>query len=164
MKSSILILSIILIITLFSPFIYFMLKGLKNKSSAKKHINDLLKDNGIVYDQKEFWRKSFIGLSADKKTVTFIQLHEGKPVVNSISLEDVKHCNIIRSNERENAVGLKNLDLEFVFKTAGKPQVRINFFNIDTDLNEDFELHRIETWHALIKNAMTQPHQVKIAS
>ena len=164
MKSSILMLSIILTITLFSPFIYFMLKGLKNKSGAKKHISDLLKDNGIVYAQKEFWRNNFIGISSDKKILTYISFNEEKPIVLNISLGDLKNANIIRSNENDKAAGLKNLALEFVFKTSGKPHVSINFFNIDAHLMEDFEMKRIETWQALIKNAITVPQQVKIAS
>jgi len=164
MKTSVLIISIILTTTLFIPFLYFMYKGIKNKSGAKKQINALLKDSGIVYSQKEFWRKNFIGLSTDKKIVTYIHFNEDKPIISTIPLEDLKNCNIIRSNENDKGAGLKNLALEFIYKSAVKQHVSINFFNIDTDLNEDFEMKRIETWQALIKNAIAEPQQVKMAS
>src|SRR5690606_32125903 len=109
----------ILTTSLFIPFLYFMYKGIKSKSSAKKQINNLIKNNGIVYGQKEFWRKSFIGISTDKKTITYINFNQEKPIISTIPLDDLKNCNIIRSNENDKGAGLKNLTLEFVYKSTG---------------------------------------------
>ena len=47
MKTSIVILSSILILSVFLPFLLFVLNGTKNTASTKKHINSLLKDTGV---------------------------------------------------------------------------------------------------------------------
>ena len=40
----------------------------------------------------------------------------------------------------------------------------INFFDIDEDLSEDFELLSIEKWHKLILEAIALHNNLKLAS
>ena len=54
--------------------------------------------------------------------------------------------------------------LLFVSKTSGNPNILVNFFNIDDDLSEDFEVQRIEKWHQLILNALPKESKIKLAS
>ncbi|OYX28237.1 MAG: hypothetical protein B7Z06_02185 [Flavobacteriales bacterium 32-35-8] len=153
--------------SVFVPFIIFIYNGTKNTVSIKKQSLLLIKNNGITYSEKDVWRKNFMAISNDNKTLTYINFKQDNPFISNISLTDVKQCHIIKnynSNDANKATSLKNLDLEFVHKSPSKPNVIINFFNIDDDLSEDFELQRIEKWQALIKNAIVEPQQVKVAS
>lgn len=166
MKTSLVVISALLVLSVFVPFIIFIYKGAKNTSSVKKQSSLLIKDNGIVYTAKEIWRKNFIGISSDNKVLTYIHFKQNVPFVTNISLIELKECHIVGNykNGANKAISIKNLDLELVFKSAGKPNLIIHFFNIDDDLSEDFELQRIENWQALIKNAIVVPQQVKMAS
>ena len=166
MKISLIIISCILVLSVFVPFLLFVLNGTTNTGNIKKQINTLLKDNGIIYRLKDIWRKNFIGISNDDNTLTHIQFNSEKTsVVTHIDLKDVKQCNVIKNcnNNASKTPTLKNLALEFVYK-SNKPNTTVNFFNIDEDLSEDYELQRIEKWHTLIKNIITVPQQVKMAS
>ncbi|WP_100613805.1 hypothetical protein [Confluentibacter citreus] len=167
MKTSLVVISALLVLSVFVPFIIFIYNGAKNTMSVKKQSQLLIKNNGIVYRAKEIWRKNFIGISNDNKTLTYISFKQDKPIISNISLTDIKQCHIIKSynsNSANKVTSLKHIDLELVYKSAAKANVIINFFNLDEDLSEDFELQRIENWHAHIKNAIVEPQQVKIAS
>ncbi|MGZ0015824.1 hypothetical protein [Yeosuana sp. AK3] len=166
MKTSLVIISAFLVLTVFVPFIIFIYNGAKNTASIKKQSQLLIKNNGIHYRVKDIWRKNFIGISNDDNVVTYMDFKQIEPSINTISLSEIKQCHIIKSyhNGANKTLSLKNLDLEFVSKSASKPNVIINFFNLDNDLSEDFETQRIEKWHTLIKNAIAESQLVKMAS
>ncbi|MBP0905618.1 hypothetical protein ACFSKN_10455 [Mariniflexile gromovii] len=166
MKTSVVILSIILTLCVFLPFLYFILNGTKNTVSIKKNINAVLKDSGIIYSLKEIWRKNFIGLSNDHKILTNIYFESGKPVISNINIEDIKQCHVIKNYnyDKKKITGLKDLYLELSFKSTNKPNLIIKFFNVDDDLAEDFELQRIEKWHSLISDAIALKPNLKLAS
>ena len=79
---------------------------------------------------------------------------------------DIKQCHIIKSYNKgtDKVVRLKSLDLEFISKTSGNFNILLNFFNIDDDLSEDFEVQRIEKWHQLILTALPKESKIKLAS
>lgn len=166
MKISIVVISTLLVLSVFVPFIIFIYNSSKNKISVKKQSTLLIKDNGIVYGVKEIWRKNFIGISSDNKILTYIHFKQDIPFVANISLIEVKQCHVVGNykNSGNKAISIKNLDLELVFKSAGKSNLILPFFNIDEDLSEDFELQRIENWQAIIKKAISEPEIVKMAS
>jgi hypothetical protein len=166
MKISLIIISTLLVLSVFLPFLLFVLNGTKNTSNTKKKINSLIKDNGIIYGLKDIWRKKFIGISTDNKIVTFIHFNLNDPIITTINLTDVNQCLIIKNHgkDRDKVIRLKNLSLEFIFKSLAKSNLIVNFFNIDDDLSEDFELQRIEKWQKTISNALTKKSVVKLAS
>ena len=151
MKISIVLISIILVVSVFLPFFIFIFNGTNNTSSTKKQITSIIKDNGIVYSLKEFWRKNFMAISSD---------------IQNINLEDLKHCNIIKhyNKDKDGIVRLKSLNLELIFKLPTNKNMSIPFFNIDDDLIEDFEIQRIEKWHKLISDAIIKSPSIKLAS
>lgn len=166
MKTSLMIISTLLILSVFVPFLLFVYNGAKNSSSTKKQAKSITKNNGITYKAEEVWRKNFIGISNDDKTLTYINLKLAKPFISSVSLLDLKQCHVIKDYNKgaNKVVSLKSVDLELIYKSSATPNVVINFFDIDEDLAEDFEIQRIEKWQALVKNAIPQPQAVKIAS
>ena len=166
MKISVVIISTILTLSVFLPFLLFIYNGTKNTSSTKKHIAFLIKDNGIIYSLKEIWRKNFIGISNDNKILTYINSNGEQASINTINIEDLKQCNIIKQHkkDKDNVVRLKSLELELIYKLPISKNLTIPFFNIDEDLIEDFEIQRIEKWHNLILKAIPLQAAVKLAS
>lgn len=166
MENSVIIISIILVASVFVPFFLFIYNGTKNTSNTKKQINALLEKNGLSYGLTEIWRKNFIGISKDHNMLTYINLKEKKPIINNIKLNDISQCNIIKhqNNDLSKFRGLKSLQLELVFVNSRNPTVLLTFFNIDDDLSEDFEMPRIEKWQKLITNSITPNRTSKLAS
>ena len=129
MKISVVIISTILTLSVFLPFLLFIYNGTKNTSSTKKHIAFLIKDNGIIYSLKEIWRKNFIGISNDNKILTYINSNGEQASINTINIEDLKQCNIIKQHkkDKDNVVRLKSLELELIYKLPISKNLTIPF-------------------------------------
>lgn len=167
MKISLILISTLLVLSVFVPFLLFIYNGAKNTGSIKKRASTLTKNNGLIYSLKEVWRKNFIAITSDNKTITSIIFNsDNTHIMTDINLNDVKACNIIKNQNQgpNKSLSLKSLSLEFIYKSSGKPNTIVSFFDIDEDLIEDFELQRIEKWQALIKAGITEQHAIKMAS
>ena len=166
MKTSLIIISALLILSVFLPFFYFIYNGLKNTNKIVKKAEAIIKNNGIKYTIKDIWHQNFIGLSDDKKTLTYLQMNDQNPININILLSELKQCNIIvkHSKGADKVVSLNQLDLEIIFKTSNKANIMLNFYSTDNDLAEDFEMQRIEKWHTIIKNALPDKIISRMAS
>lgn len=167
MNTSLILISTLLVLSVFLPFLLFIYNSAKNTKSIKYQANELIKNKDITYNAKETWRKNFIAISNASNIITSIQFGaDTSQIIIDINLNDVKACNIIKnySQGTNKSPSLHNLGLEFIYKASGKPHTPIPFFDIDEDLTEDFELQRIEKWHELIKNALNNTNTMKMAS
>ena len=166
MKISLIIISTLLTFSVFFPLFLFIYNGFKNTSNIKNRIDSLIKNNGIIYTAKETWHHNFIGISNDNTKLTYVHFNTDEPKISTIDLTEIKECHILKSQvkEKEKIVKLKSLDLEFIYKASNKPNVIINFFNLDEDLGEDYELQRAEKWQRIIKTALPEQVIIKKAS
>ena len=166
MKISLIIISTLLTFSVFFPLFLFIYNGFKNTSNIKHRIEALIKNNGIIYTTKETWHHNFIGISNDNTKLTYVHFNTDEPKISTIDLTEIKECHILKSQvkEKEKIIRLKNLDLEFIYKASNKPNVIINFFNLDEDLSEDYELQRIEKWQQIIKTSLPEQVIIKKAS
>ena len=166
MKISLIIISTLLTFSVFFPLFLFIYNGFKNTSNIKHRIESLLKNNGIIYTTKETWHHNFIGISNDNTKLTYVHFNTDEPKISTIDLTEIKECHILKSQvkEKEKIIRLKNLDLEFIYKASNKPNVIINFFNLDEDLSEDYELKRVEKWQQIIKMSLPEQAIIKKAS
>ena len=166
MKISLILISTLLILSVFFPLFLFIYNGFKNTSNIKHRIESLLKNNGIIYATKETWHHNFIGISNDNTKLTYVHFNTDEPKISTIDLTEIKECHILKSQvkEKEKVIRLKNLDLEFIYKASNKPNVIINFFNLDEDLSEDYELKRVEKWQQIIKMSLPEQAIIKKAS
>jgi len=166
MKISLVIISTLLTLSVFFPLFLFIYNGFKNTSNIKHRIESLIKNNGIIYTTKETWHHNFIGISNDNTKLTYVHFNTDEPKISTIDLTEIKECHILKSQvkEKEKIIRLKNLDLEFIYKASNKPNVIINFFNLDEDLSEDYELKRVEKWQQIIKMSLPEQAIIKKAS
>jgi len=166
MKIPLIIISIVLTLSVFIPFYLFIYYGIKNMNNIKSKINSILKNNAITYNFKEIWRNNFIGISADKKVLTYIQVNNGIPIIMNIAMAEIKHCNIIKNlnKDKDKIVRLKKLDLEIFHKSSNKANSVITFYNEIDNSTEDYEIERIEKWNELIKNAIPEQTITRLAS
>ena len=149
MKTSELVITILITILSIFPFVWFTYLGRKRMSKAKKAIDELTKAQNLNFHLKEQWNNSFIGIDEQKKVLFYTKVKSEENESFRIDLNDVKSCKILkdtRDYRREKKIEseLQKLDLEL--ELYGKPNLNINLYNIEDKLSEDFEMKRAELW------------------
>jgi hypothetical protein len=155
----------IILTTLFCvlPFAWFMFIGKNNSRKKEKLFKDAIKDENLSFNTKEQWNNNFIGIDESKNILMFIKLIKQEASILKIDLNEIKSCQInkkTRDFKRENKMEteLQSLDLELAFLTKSEI-VTLNFYDINDEFSEEFEMKRAEKWQTLI-----QQSKLKISS
>jgi hypothetical protein len=157
MSTSIIIVSVIIAFCLFFPIYLFSKIGKSNtRNMLKKHLLEAAKYN-LTLIEKEHWGNSFIGIDPNQNSVLFIKTIPKEDHSMVIPLIEIKKCNILKVVKPTKVVGktenlLEKVTLEFVYFANNKPNLSLNFYDIDGDFREDFEMRRAEKWVNLINN------------
>ena len=75
MKLSFTLIEILVVSSVFVPFLIFVYKGLNNTSKTKQKVEKITKLSGFNYKLKEVWNNKFIDLSEDHNMLTYIQFN-----------------------------------------------------------------------------------------
>ncbi|MGJ8591265.1 MAG: hypothetical protein ACSHXF_01880 [Aquaticitalea sp.] len=136
------------------PFIWFTYLGKKAGNKSKKEIKGILEKEQMKFSASEFWNHHFIGIDDAKKQLVFIKLSASGNQVEKIDLHDVKTCHIDkitkdykRDKKIEQELQTLNLELTFV---SNREKAIFNFYDINEQLSEEFEMKRAEKWQHLI--------------
>lgn len=166
MKISFTLLAILVSLSVFVPFFIFIFKGLNNTTKTKHKAENLLKTNGFKYNLKEVWNNKFIGLTEDKKVLSYIAIKEDENQVYNFELSEIKSCEIICDYKKDvdKVTRLKHLDLKIWFYAPHKEAVILSFFDTDEAFTEDYEARRIENWKDIIDNNLKVTVNTKMAS
>lgn len=156
MKTSVIIISVLLVLSVFVPFFLFIYNGSKQTIKIKKQVKTLLKNSYLNYGQQEIWRKNFMGINSNDQILTYINFKTAQPSITNINFNELENCKIVNTHTSGKGKNrsLKQLGLELTLK-PGKNKTTICFFDKDEDVTEDYEMQRIEKWHTLIKQAIT---------
>ena len=146
-----------LVITLLGvlPFFWFMYIGKNADRKHKKVLEELIKGENLILNQKEQWNNNLIGIDETKKSLLFVKFAGSEKLITKIDLHDLKSCHINKitrdfkkDKKMESELQTLNLDLAFVSR---KPDVTLNFYEIKDNFSEEFEMNRAEKWETLIK-------------
>ncbi len=154
MKISLIVIIILTTLLCVLPIIGFMLVGKNATRKKEKAFRDLLKKDNLTLSQEEQWNNNFIGIDEGKKVLAFIKLNALQNHISKIDLKDLKSCQInkvTRDFKRDKKVEseLQTIQLELTFNTS-KPKEFFDFYDIQEQLSEDFELKRAEKWEHII--------------
>lgn len=160
----------IILTTLFCvlPFLWFMIIG-KNNTKKKEHLFiDAIKGENLKFNIKEQWNNNFIGLDESQNVLMFIKLINQEASYLKIDLKQLKSCQINRKTrevkkEKKMESELQSLDLELAFVLKSDP-ITLNFYDINDEFSEDFELKRAEKWQTLIQQGILNSNSNKKAA
>ncbi|MGB5463166.1 MAG: hypothetical protein WBM92_07360, partial [Aureibaculum sp.] len=98
----------------------------------------------------------------------FIQLTDSVPVYTEINLAEIAFCKTIDTSKffmevKKRIPLLEKIDLEFT-SIYNKENIKLNFFNVDINYNQDHELLRARKWEAIINKIIDKPVITKHAS
>ena len=166
MKISFTLLAILVTLSVFVPFFIFIFKGLNNTTKTKHKAENLLKSNGFRYNLKEVWNNKFIGLTEDKKVLSYVAFKPDENQVLNLELSEIKSCEVISDYKKDTdkVTRLKHLDLKISFYTPNKEAVVISFFDTDEAFDEDYETRRVDNWKDIIDNNLSYKTVTKLAS
>ena len=158
MKISILAINIVLVSSVAIPIIWLILIGIRGTKKTEKKLKNLSEKYNMAFTYEEIWNDNFIGINEQERVLLFIQLTVSEPVYNIINLAEISFCKTIDTMKffmegKKRIPLLEKIDLEFTSK-YDKENIRLNFFNVDINYNQDHELLRAKKWESIINKTI----------
>lgn len=153
MDTSFIIVSLILVGSVFIPFFLFNTAGLSERKIIEEKIKQVIAKKNLNIAKSENWGDTYIGLDTIQKKIIFLKIGISDCLEQLLEVDTFKGCQIlekrkaIKRNEKKEML-LEKLDLEILLKNGDN--IFLNFYNSNEDRKEDFELKRIETWKAIL--------------
>lgn len=149
--------SMVLLAAFMMPIYLNVKKNNKKKKALVTEINKLALENGILLQNIDSWRNSYIiGLDPVKKKLIYISDHSEQNV-NIIDLSNLESVGVHSKNHQ---VGSGNesykitdlLELQLHFKGGKNNSICLGFYDCDlhSDLQNEYPL--IKKWHQLLLN------------
>jgi len=155
MNTSLLLISGILVLCTFLPFLLFNKAGKSDIKIMSKQFKQVAEEANLKLDVKENWGNSMIGIDKVQNKLVFSKIKDGVPLTQLISINEIDKCEIItktklkRINSKRESV-LEELYLELSFKAQDKNNVVLGFYDNQDIYGEDFEVKRAQKWSELI--------------
>ncbi|HNU58649.1 MAG TPA: hypothetical protein PKI08_01715 [Aquaticitalea sp.] len=156
MKTSEVLMTILITVLGILPFVWFTYIGKKASSKSKQTINNLLKSEQLNFNEKESRNNKFIGIDNNIGKLLYIQVKPNENRVAKIDLADVKSCKIHKETKelkRDNKFESELHRLHLVLNLKNKNEEALCLYDIEENFSEDFEMQRAEEWQKRIVNA-----------
>lgn len=139
------------------PVIIFTRNHYKHKNYLLREVSNRAKSQSLQIDQKEIWRKRFLGLDTKSLKLISADSTAGEVSLQVIDLSRVGEVQIRESYSKEGAGQGKNLNkmfLECKGRKSGDTLEIITLYEDDIDQYPDFEKLRATKWKKLVEDAI----------
>jgi len=153
MDISIVIVSLILVGSVFVPYYFLILAGNSETKKLKTKYKAAIAKNNLNISQAETWGNSYIALDTNHKKLFFMKIYETESIEQLVDLNKIKETKIIVSKKSiRTKDGLKEVleKLDFEILLVSRERIILNFYDSNQIYAEDLELKRIEKWKAII--------------
>lgn len=153
MDISIVIVSLILVGSVFVPYYFFILAGNSETKKLKTKCKAAIAKNNLKVSQMETWGNSYIAIDAHQKKLFFMKIYETECLEQLVDLSKIKETKIMQNKKSiKTKHGFKDLleklDLEILLVSGER--IILNFYDSNQIYAEDFELKRVEKWKAMV--------------
>ncbi len=153
MDITLIIVSLILVGSVFVPYYFFILAGKSETNTIKSKCKAAIAKNNLNVSQSETWANNYIAVDTDHKKLFFLKINETETLEQLVDLNKIKETKIVvikKSIKTKNGIDdiLEKLDLE-IFLINGE-RLSLNFYDSNQIYTQDFELKRAEKWKAII--------------
>ena len=159
MELELVIISLVLVASVFVPFFILDFSGKSEIAHMKKLFKLELVKNNLKLTEQENWGNSFIGVDREQKKMLFIKFLEVEPIIHLIDLSKIQACEIdskigsVKTKVKKENI-LQQLNLKISPIDSRNPEVILNFYDWEGIYGEDFEMARAEKWKTIIKSLM----------
>lgn len=165
MNIELILVSAILVVLIFIPFILLPLLRNSDHKKLEKKFREEEKKHNINTQLKENWRQNYIGLDLSEKKLLFIQKSEEDFIVEFIDLKLVNSCTssieeLTIQKEGKTESLLRKVNLEFSFRNSGLKK-SINLFDYDLHFTQDLEVKHAGKWAELISQQLDSQSVLK---
>ncbi len=156
MELELVIISLVLVVSVFVPFFILDFSGKSGIAQMKKLFNLELAKNNLKLTEQENWGNTFIGLDREQKKMLFMKFSELDPSIQLIDLSKIQACEIdckiasVKTKVKKERI-LQKLDLKISPIDTRNPEVILNFYDWEGIYGEDFEMARAEKWKTIVK-------------
>lgn len=133
----------------------------RGRKKEERHHLQALSSFANKYDcqisQHEICGHFGIGIDESKNTLFYYEQTKDKLIEEFIDLTDVLKCEVYKTTRKiseTNDTVIDRLELRFSPILKNKPDVLLEFFNIDSSSHLDGELQIVEKWSKLINNRL----------
>jgi hypothetical protein len=159
MDSSLTIVSLILVASVFMPFFLMNTAGKTEARKRSKLFKLAIAKYKLEISEKDSWGNSHIGIDTNKKSVLFMKMDDSVNMERYIDLNFAKDIKVI-SSVKTSKVGdrkqslLLRVDVEISFQ-GQRPVTNLNFYDHESIYAEDYEIKRAEKWKKTMERAIT---------
>ncbi len=148
MKLDFVVVSAILVIISFLPFIMLPLLMSTKKKSLRKKFKDEALRLSLNISYKLTWNSNIAGIDILKKQFLFVQEPDSDFVIHHLNLNKISQIKIVSHYaefdlQKKRVQTLSSVDLEF-FENGISGPLTVNLFNYDLNYTEDFEIKNAE--------------------
>lgn len=153
MDTSFVIVCLILVGSVFIPFFLFNSAGKKNAKRFGVKVKEVIAKNNLNISDSENWGDTYIGMDTNQRKILYLKFKASENLKELVDLDTMQTCQIaekrkvVKINDKKELI-LEKLDLEILLKNS--ESLLLNFYDINEDRTEDYELQRIEKWKAMI--------------
>ncbi|MDX5435580.1 MAG: hypothetical protein LPK03_00185 [Pontibacter sp.] len=135
------------------PIFLFQKKQRNKQSKTKLHLDNLGKEQGLVFSLYEFWDSNYvIGLDTSKKVLCYYTCVTDKENYTLISLAEVEKCTVINDHrDVNNNRVIDQIRLSFTFKDS-RANKSLLFYDREANLNFTNELILAKKWESIISS------------
>ena len=165
MKLDFMLVTAILVVLIFLPFVLLPLLKNGDRKKLTKKFREEEKNHNLNMQLKENWSQNYIGMDLTEKKLLFVQKAEEDFVVEIIDLKLFNACVTIIEvlevqKEGKTERLLRRVILEFSLKNAGLKK-SINLFDYDLHFNQDLEKSHAMKWADLISQQLSKQSVLK---
>lgn len=169
MDLELVIISVILIASVFVPFFIIDFSGKSGIKQMKKLFKLEQVKNNLKLTEQENWGNTFIGVDREQNKMLFMKFSEVDPSIHLIDLSKIQVCEIdskiasVKTKMKKENI-LQKLNLRISPKDTRYPEVILNFYDSEGIYGEDFEVARAEKWKIILKSCINTISSAKRAA
>ena len=166
MDTGTLVVGVILLLLLISPFILFGAKGKKTKEkNLLKMLDDMASRNNNTIRDHQYWNHSAIGIDSGNKMLFYCYKSDTQTYDRVYKLSEIQSCHVDIIRHKAGTKGeeqqvIDSISIVLEFKEKKRVDARLMFYDSETDsLNLNNELQLAETWAKTISDIISHKKQ-----
>jgi hypothetical protein len=154
MDTGVIIISVIMLGAFVVPIILMQINRKKKEKKLQNSLKEFAKKHNCQISQLENCRDFVVGVDTQKKQFFYYKPanEKGKEVAKSIDLSGVQSCRVVNYSRSVNNNGtvIDKLQLGFSPKVKTKPEILLDFYDAEKNMQMDGELLLLEKWTGIL--------------
>ncbi|GGK16473.1 hypothetical protein GCM10007962_08530 [Yeosuana aromativorans] len=141
------------------PFFLISRGRKKREEKTIKSLMDIAKQQDCQINQYELCNNLIIGMDKNKNVLLFKKDYDDIPREQLIYLSEIQSCKVVEisrtiKNKSATIKLIDRLELMLIPNNKSKPEIKLEFFNVEKDFQLNGQLQLINKWSKEIKDQL----------